>query len=173
MLHNLIFLGGLSMPELYQIEQEESTQKGKFLTFTLGEELFGVDISYVTEINNLLTVVPLPGTPDYFKGVVSLRGRIIPVIDMRLKLRKQPADYDDRTCIVIVNPGKVPTGLIVDKVADVVGIADENIELPSRFASSGSSRYLQGIGKTEDKLVLILNCGELLMEDDCLLCGNH
>ena len=153
------------MSDFYQFSQEEDTQKCKFLSFKLGAELFAIEIGYVTEINNLLAIISIPGTPDYFKGIISLRGKIIPVIDMRLKLRKEPEAYTDRTCIIILSVEGAQTGLIVDTVAEVLTISDENIDLPPEMVRSSHSSYLQGIGKSGDDLALILNCKKILLED--------
>ncbi len=153
------------MTELYELSQEQDTQKGKFLTFRIGAELFAIEISYVTEINNMLSIVPLPDAPAYFKGVISLRGKIIPVIDMRLKLGKQPEPYNDRTCIIILSVEGAQTGLIVDTVAEVLNIRDDDIERPPEMKHAAGSHYLQGIGKAEEDLVLILNCRKILDGD--------
>ena len=154
------------MSDLYQLSQEEDTQKSKFLSFRLGTELFAIEIRFVTEINNMLAIISIPGTPEYFKGIISLRGKIIPVIDMRLKLHKEPEVYNDRTCIIILSVEGAQTGLIVDTVAEVLTISDENIDLPPEMKHSLGNSFLQGIGKSGDDLALILNCKQILLEDD-------
>jgi purine-binding chemotaxis protein CheW len=157
---------GNEMPDLITEQQEEDTRKGKYLTFKLGTEIFAIEISYVTEINNLLPITAIPDSPVYIKGIISLRGKIIPVIDMRLKFRKEPAEYNDRTCIIILNIDDIQVGLIVDNVAEVLNISDDNIEPPPEFNFSAKNRYLKGIGKIGDRLALILDCRSILTDDD-------
>lgn len=156
------------MPDLFGFSHEGSTQRGKFLTFKLGTEYFAVEIAYVTEINQMLSIVPIPGTPKYLKGIVSLRGKIIPVIDMRLKLCKPSEQYTDRTCIIILSIEGSQTGLIVDAVAEVLLIEEENIEAIPEVRASAKGHYFQGIGKAGEELILILNCKQILSEDGML-----
>jgi purine-binding chemotaxis protein CheW len=146
-------------------EREQSTQKGKFLTFKLDAELFALEISYVTEIYNMLSIVPLPGTPEYFKGIINLRGKIIPVIDMRLKLRKISESYNDRTCIIILIVDGIQSGLIVDTVSEVCNIREEDIEPPPGLKCLGSNHYIQGVAKIGDDLAMILDCRKILGEE--------
>jgi purine-binding chemotaxis protein CheW len=109
---------------------EEDTQHGRFLTFSLEEEVFGIEIKYVTEIVGIQSITKVPEVPAYIKGIINLRGKIIPVIDVRLKFGKQPMVYDDRTCIVVIDITEVSVGLIVDNVDEVLTIDDSNIAAP-------------------------------------------
>jgi purine-binding chemotaxis protein CheW len=145
-------------------ETEEDTMRGRFLTFAVGEEIFGIEIRYVTEIIGIQPINCLPEVPEYIKGIINLRGKIIPVIDMRLKLKKAEQDYTDRTCIVVVETGENSAGLIVDRVSEVMVIQDENIVPPPNLRSDTGSRYLSGIGKVDGGVVLFLDC-ELLFRD--------
>lgn len=156
------------MANLSEFTRESGSQSGKFLTFQLGHEYYAVEISYVTEINKMLSIVPIPGTPDYFKGIVSLRGKIIPVIDMRLKLRKTAEQYNDRTCIIILDIDGIQSGLIVDAVSDVTLIEEDSIEAIPEFRNSSNKGYFQGICKAGDDLVLVLDCKSVLSEDGML-----
>jgi purine-binding chemotaxis protein CheW len=154
------------MSDFYEISQDRSTQRGTFLTFILDTELFAIEISYVTGINNMLSIISIPGAPEYFKGFINLRGKLIPVIDMRLKLRKEPKCYNDRTCIILLSIDGAKVGLIVDNVAEVLSIREENIELLPEMKRSAGNGYLQGIGRSGDNLALILNCKKILAEDE-------
>lgn len=145
-------------------ETEEDTMRGRFLTFAVGEEIFGIEIRYVTEIIGIQPINCLPEVPEYIKGIINLRGKIIPVIDMRLKLKKAEQGYTDRTCIVVVETNENSAGLIVDRVAEVIVIQDENIVPPPDVQSDTGSRYLSGIGKVDGGVVLFLDC-ELLFRD--------
>ena len=147
-------------------EQEEDTQHGRFLTFNLGEEVYGIEIEYVTEIIGLQQITKIPEVADYIKGIINLRGKIIPVIDMRLKFNKEPIEYDDRTCIVVVDTQDVIVGLIVDKVAEVMTIDDENIAPPPSYKSGIRNRYIRGIGKIGDEVKLLLDCKKLFDDNE-------
>ena len=144
------------------LEQEEDTQHGRYLTFNLGEEVFGLEIRYVTEIIGMQPITKIPEVASYIKGIINLRGKIIPVIDMRLKFGKEPAEYDDRTCIVVIDTQELIVGLIVDKVSEVMTIDDLNIVPPPDHRTGIRSRYIQGIGKVDDSVKLLLDCSMLL-----------
>jgi purine-binding chemotaxis protein CheW len=147
-------------------EQEEDTQHGRFLTFNLGEEIYGIEIEYVTEIIGLQQITKIPEVAEYIKGIINLRGKIIPVIDMRLKFNKEPIEYDDRTCIVVVDTQEMVVGLIVDKVAEVLTIEDEDISPPPSYKSGIRNRYIRGIGKIDDEVTLLLDCKKLFDEQE-------
>ncbi len=147
-------------------EQEEDTQRGRFLTFNLGEEIYGIEIEYVTEIIGLQHITKIPEVAEYIKGIINLRGKIIPVIDMRLKFNKEPIEYDDRTCIVVVDTQEMIVGLIVDEVAEVLTINDENVSPPPSYKSGIKNRYIKGIGKIGDEVTLLLDCRKLFDEQE-------
>lgn len=147
-------------------EQEEDTQHGRFLTFNLGEEIYGIEIEYVTEIIGLQHITKIPEVAHYIKGIINLRGKIIPVIDMRLKFNKEPIEYDDRTCIVVVDTQEMIVGLIVDKVAEVLTIEDEDIAPPPSYKSGIRNRYIRGIGKIGEVVTLLLDCNKLFDEQE-------
>lgn len=145
---------------------EEDTQKGKFLTFTIGKENYGIEICYVTEIIGIQVITEVPELPEYIKGIINLRGKIIPVMDVRLRFRKELKEYNDRTCIVVVDIKDISIGLIVDTVAEVLTISDENIVAPPQLNKGIHNRYLKSIGKSNDEVILILDCDKLLNDDE-------
>lgn len=155
-----------------EIEFEEDTQKGKYLTFTLGSESYGIGIEYVTEIIGLLPITVVPELPVYIKGIMNLRGRIIPVMDMRLRFRKDFVDYDERTCIIVVEIGENSVGLIVDRVSEVTNIADEAIVDQPMLSSGTSNRYIKSIGKVGDEVKMLLDCDALLSHHESELISN-
>ena len=112
---------------------DEDTQKNRFLTFMVDSESYGLEISVVTEIIGIQEITKIPETPDYIKGVINLRGRVIPVMDVRLRFRKPPLEYDDRTCIVVVDMKNLSVGLIVDSVSEVLTIQEGDIVPPPEF----------------------------------------
>lgn len=146
------------------MEQQEDTQHGRYLTFNLGEEVFGLEIRYVTEIIGLQPITKIPEVAHYIKGIINLRGKIIPVIDMRLKFGKEAAEYDDRTCIIVIDTQELVVGLIVDKVSEVMAIEDENVVPPPDQKTGIRNRYIQGIGKVDGNVKLLLDC-KMLLED--------
>ena len=144
----------------------EDAQKGRFLDFLVGNEIYGIEIRYVTEIIGIQSITEMPDMPDYVKGIINLRGRIIPLIDVRLRFGKEPKPYDDRTCVIVVGVDGFSYGLIVDSVSEVLTISDEDIApLPGGTATSGN-RFVKNIGKTAGGIVLIVDCERLLTSDE-------
>ena len=141
---------------------EEDTQKGKYLTFNLGSESYGIGIEYVTEIIGILPITEVPELPDFIRGIVNLRGRIIPVMDVRLKFKKPFMAYNERTCIIVVDIKENSVGLIVDGVAEVTNIPDENIVSQPMLSSGTSNQYIKSIGKVGTDVKLLLDCDKLL-----------
>lgn len=156
----------MSVDQEVYIEQIEDTQHGRFLTFSLGEEDYGIEIKLVTEIISLQSINQLPEVAEYIKGIINLRGKIIPVIDVRLRFKKEPIEYNDRTCIIVIDTGEISAGLIVDYVSEVLSIDDENIAPPPDMKTGIQNRYIQGIGKVGDKVILLLDCKKLFLDDE-------
>lgn len=148
------------------LEQEEDTQKNKFLTFAVGNEVYGIEIKYVKEIIGIQQITQIPEVPDYVKGIINLRGKIIPVIDVRLKFKKEPIEYSDRTCIIVIDIQTLSVGFIVDNVAEVLVIPEENIVPPPENRTGFSNRYIKGIGKIGSDVKLILECEKLMSDDE-------
>ncbi|NCB50668.1 MAG: purine-binding chemotaxis protein CheW [Clostridia bacterium] len=147
-------------------ELEEDTQTGRFLTFTLGEETYGIEIRCVTEIVGIQAITEMPEMPDYIKGIINLRGLIIPLLDVRLRFGKEPRPYDDRTCVIVIDLNGVSVGLIVDSVSEVLTIPEEDVsELPA-LNSGAKKGYVKNIGKLENCVVLLLDCGKLLEAEE-------
>ncbi|HEY5587273.1 MAG TPA: chemotaxis protein CheW [Ruminiclostridium sp.] len=148
------------------MDQDEDTQKGKFLTFSLGKEVYGIEIQYVTEIIGIQPITEVPEVPNYVKGIINLRGKIIPVIDVRLKFRKEPMEYNDRTCVIVIDIQSVSVGMIVDSVAEVLAIPEDWIVPPPDAKTGFHNRYIKGIGKVGNDIKLLLECDRLLNEDE-------
>lgn len=148
---------------------EYDTQKGKYVTFKSGNEYFGLKIQYVNEIIVYQEITGIPESEDYIKGLINLRGKIIPVIDVRLRFKQEPFEYDDRTCIIVINVNDTVVGLIVEKVAEVVEIKEENILPKSSIGSADKSKnnkYVYAIGKVGDEVKLLLDPEKLLNDED-------
>jgi len=144
----------------------EDTQEGKYLTFHMGDEDYGIEIRYVTEIIGIQRITEVPDMPSFIKGVINLRGKVIPVMDVRARFNLPPREYDERTCIVVVQLNATSVGLVVDKVNEVADIPPENIEPPPRSTAGGSSEYIQGMGKMGERVKILLNVGKLLYDNE-------
>jgi purine-binding chemotaxis protein CheW len=147
------------------MELEEDTQKGRFLTFVLGKETYGIEIKYVTEIIGIQAITEIPELPEYVKGIINLRGKIIPVMDVRLRFRKDPKEYNDRTCVIVIDINDLSIGLIVDSVSEVLSIPEDAIVEPPKNAAF-SNRYIKNIGKVGNDVKLLLDCEKLLTENE-------
>jgi purine-binding chemotaxis protein CheW len=134
----------------------------KYLTFTIGQVCYGLDIRGVTEIIGLQSITPVPEVPDYVKGVINLRGKVIPVMDVRARFRLQTQAYHDRTCIIVIEVKGASVGLVVDAVSEVLSIADEDIEAPPTAGFGTDSRCISGLGKVGDEVKLILDAALLI-----------
>lgn len=148
------------------VVQEEDTQRGKYLTFPLGNEVFGIEIKFVTEIIGIQAITYVPEVPKYVKGIINLRGKIIPVIDVRIKFKKDTAEYDDRTCIIVIDIKDTSIGLIVDSVSEVLEIGDENIVPPPSYKTGFQNKYIKGIGKVGKDVKLLLDCDKIISDND-------
>jgi len=146
------------------LEMEEDTQKGKYLTFLLGKESYAIEIKSVTEIIGIQPITEVPELPEYVKGIINLRGKIIPVMDVRLRFKKEPADYNDRTCIIVIDVENISIGLIVDNVSEVLSIPHENIVPLPEMNKESDNKYIKAIGKVGNEVRLILDCEQLLYD---------
>ena len=143
-----------------------ATDGSQFLTFSLGDELYGVDILRVQEIRGYTAVTRIPNTPDHIKGVLNLRGTIVPIVDLRTKFGIEKAEYTMFTVIVVVVVADKVMGIVVDAVSDVLNIDKKGIQLPPEFGSQVDVSVLSGIGKCGDRLVAILDIDRLLADGD-------
>ena len=139
---------------------------GKLLTFTLGDEFYGIPILQVKEIISMMEITSMPKLPKYVKGVINLRGKIIPVIDLRLKFGLEEMIYTDRTCNIVVEQrseeGITLNGFLVDSVSEVINIEAEDIEEPASYGSVLEEDFISGIGKVKDKVIMILDVNKIL-----------
>ncbi|CUH95716.1 hypothetical protein P22_1794 [Propionispora sp. 2/2-37] len=147
-------------------EAVEDTQKGKFLTFALGEEQYGIEIKFVIEIIGIQVITQVPELPPYVKGIINLRGRIIPVMDVRLRFKKEAREYTDRTCVIVIDIHDISIGLIVDTVLEVLDIPEESIVAPPGVHTSFHNKYIKGIGKVGNEVKLLLNCDRLISDEE-------
>lgn len=158
------------MEEEKDLLEEEDTQKDKYLTFALGDEVYGIDIKVVIEIIGIQKITNVPEVPEYVRGIINLRGKIIPVVDMRLRFKRDFREYTDRTCVIVIEINDVLIGLIVDGVSEVLDIKEKNVVPPPDLKAS-QNKYIRGIGKLESSVVLLLDWEKLFSEDDQELMG--
>jgi purine-binding chemotaxis protein CheW len=147
-------------------ELEEDTQKDRFLTFSLGNECYGIEIRYVTEIIGIQSITEVPEVPEHVKGIINLRGKIIPVIDVRLRFKKETIAYNDRTCVIVIEINSLSIGLIVDCVSEVLTIPENDLVEPPVLNKSSNNRFISKIGKVDNDVKLILDCNKLLNDDE-------
>ncbi|MBL6749032.1 MAG: chemotaxis protein CheW [Nevskia sp.] len=141
----------------------------EFLTFKLGAEDYGVDILKVQEIRGYDAVTRIPDAPEYIKGLINLRGTIVPVIDLRLKFRLGEARYDAFTVMIILNVAGRTVGMVVDSVSDVIGLDEARIKPAPEFGSALDVRYLSGLGTLDDRMLILIDIERLLGGDELSL----
>lgn len=155
---NLSASGGTSKTK----KMSDADSGGKFLTFFLAGEEYGLEILKVHEIIGMMSITSVPRTPDFIKGVINLRGKVIPIVDLRLKLEMESMEQTEETCIVVVQANGLDIGVIVDKVSEVLDIASDEIEDTPMFGTDVNSDYILGIGKSEGRVKLLLDIEKVL-----------
>ncbi len=143
-----------------------ATDGSQYLTFSLGEEEYGVEILKVQEIKGYSTITPIPNTPPYIKGVMNLRGTIIPVVDLRGKLGMVETEYNQFTVIIVVTVGTKMMGLIVDAVSDVLNIPQSEVQATPDFGGQVDVRFISGMAKAGEKLIVLLDIDKILGSDE-------
>lgn len=148
--------------ETVEIKEEE-----KYLMFFLDEEYYGIPVLKINEIIGLMEITQVPRTPNFMKGIINLRGKIIPIMDLRLKFKMTERTYDEQTCIIIVEVDvhgqKKLIGIAVDKVAEVVNVYQKDVELPPQYGQEeDEDGFLTGVGKVKDKVVMLLNIESII-----------
>ena len=150
-----------------------NSREGKYLSFSLGSEEYGISILKVKEIIGMIQITPLPQTPEYVKGVINLRGKVIPVIDLRLRFGMNSIDYTDRTCIVVVeidsNSGSLHIGIVVDSVSEVINIKSTDIEDTPSFGMTLSTEYILGMAKMAGSVRILLDIDRVLNTDELVM----
>ena len=142
----------------------EDTIENMYLTFQVAQETYAVNIASVTEIVGMQRISEIPDVPPYIKGAMNLRGKVIPVMDQRLRFGLPAREYGDRTTIIVLDLAGVPTGLVVDEVTDVLTIAKENIDPPPHWLGNGDKGIVQGLGKMNGTVSIILDVPQLVTD---------
>ncbi len=147
-------------------ETDTADASGKYLAFFLDEEEYGLEILKVHEIIGIMEITPVPRTPNYTRGVINLRGKVIPVVDLRLKFGMEAKAQTEETCIIVVQAQDVTIGIVVDKVSEVLDIVTEDIEEAPSFGRDVDTDYILGIGKSEGRVKLLLDIDRVLSSQD-------
>jgi purine-binding chemotaxis protein CheW len=140
-------------------------KEGRYFTFALGSEEYGLEIKQVSEIIGLMEITFVPQVPPYVKGVINLRGKIIPAIDIRLKFGMEHVPYTPETCIIVLNIKNVLIGIIVDRVCEVIDILQKDIEQTPSLGLAMNSGFIMGMAKVGDKVKVLLDIEKILVED--------
>jgi purine-binding chemotaxis protein CheW len=147
---------------------QKEERAGKYLTFWLGGEEYGLEILKVREIIGMMDITSVPRTPRFVRGVINLRGKIIPIIDLRVKFGMEVAERTEMTCIIVVDVGSLEMGIVVDKVSEVMDIGAEEIEDAPSFGVAVDTNFILGIGKTGNKVTILLDIGKVLTRGETL-----
>jgi purine-binding chemotaxis protein CheW len=145
---------------------EVRTRAGKYLTFVLAAEVYGLEILKVREIIGMMDITAVPRTPAFVKGVINLRGKVIPVVDLRSKFGMPIAEKTDETCIIVVDVAGVEMGTMVDKVSEVLNIAEKDIEDAPSFGVNVDTGFILGMGKAAGKVTILLDIAKVLTHED-------
>ncbi|MCM1542272.1 MAG: chemotaxis protein CheW [Blautia sp.] len=153
--------------EITENTRGHDDQKDKYMTFKSGKEHYALKIQYVSEIIPFQAITAIPETEDYIKGLINLRGKILPVIDVRLRFKQAPFEYNDRTCIIVIMVRETMVGLVVEQIAEVVEIAADNILPPPTIMRGDKiqNKYVYGIGRVGDTVKLLIDPDKLLNDD--------
>ena len=145
-------------------------KEGKYLTFTMAEEDYGIGILKIKEIIGMIPITPVPRTPSFVKGVINLRGKVLPVVDLRLKFSMGEIPYTERTCIIVLEIGdhdtSVMIGIVVDSVSEVLNIKGEDIEDAPHFGTTLATDYILGMAKSEGAVKILLDIDNILEATD-------
>lgn len=139
---------------------------GKFLTFFLGVEEYGLEILKVHEIIGMMSITPVPRTPDFIRGVINLRGKVIPVVELRRKFDMESVEQTEETCIIVVQANRVQVGIIVDRVSEVQDISPDEVEATPSFGADVDTGYILGLGKSEGRVKILLDIDKVLSTQD-------
>lgn len=147
-------------------DSSESRVEEQIVVFTLHDQVYGMDIGSVLEIIRMETVTRVPGTPDFIEGIINLRGKVIPVMDLCSRFNMPPSKISDSTRVIIAEAGGVTVGMIVDSVSEVLRIPASSIEPPPALIAGSSTEALRGIALVDDKMIILLDLDKVLGEEE-------
>jgi len=147
-------------------EHKTSEESRELLTFTLGREEYGIDILKVQEIRGYEAVTTIANAPEFIKGVINLRGIIVPIVDMRIKFKLERVNYDETTVVIILNIAQRVVGMVVDGVSDVTTLKADEIKPAPEFGSGLDTQYLQGLGTIDERMIILVDIEKLMTSRD-------
>lgn len=155
------------MTEIMTNEMIDQTDDllGKYLTFNIADAVYGVELLHVIEIIQIQGITYVPFLPDYLKGIINLRGGVVPVIDVRLKLNLEEKEYDEKTCIIIIDIDDMHVGMIADSVSEVVTLSPSELAAPPKMEGSTRSNYLKSVANVDGKIILNMDCEKFFIGD--------
>ncbi len=162
--------------EKLKAAQQSNARDGKYLTFSLADEEYGIGILKIKEIIGMMLITTVPQTPEFVKGVINLRGKVIPVIDLRLRFGMQSIDYSERTCIIVVEitgiNNTVQIGIVVDTVSEVLNVKNDEVEDTPAFGAKLDTEYILGMAKMEGGVKILLDIDKVLNADEITVLEN-
>ncbi len=149
-----------------ETQKKQDAELMQLVTFSIGEEEFGVDILKVQEIIRMMEITKVPRAPEFVEGVINLRGKVIPIIDLRRRFGLSSRDHDKHTRIIVIEINNMIVGFVVDSVSEVLRIPSSTVEPPPPVVSGLESEYISGVGKLEDRLLILLDLDRLLSSEE-------
>ena len=157
-------VSNIALNEEMQVEQDTAKNGIGILTFYIESQIYGIEIPYITDIIEIQPITFVPKLPSYIEGVFNLRGKVVPLINVRDRFGKEKIEYDERTCIIVVELQEMSVGLVVDRVCEVANFSANEITPPPDYKSVNSNRFIKSIVKSGDEVKLILDCQKLILE---------
>ncbi|MBN2711066.1 MAG: purine-binding chemotaxis protein CheW [Planctomycetes bacterium] len=149
--------------------ESRTSREGKYLTFVLAKEEYGLDVLKIQEIIGMMAITSVPQTPEFVKGVINLRGKVIPVIDLRLKFGLPETEHTQETCVIVVEVDSTLMGIIVDTVREVMDISEKDIEDAPRFGTKVNTEFILGMGKVGEKVKILLDIEKVLSGEELVV----
>lgn len=150
-------------------QKEADLSGGEYLTFTLGGEVYGIEILKVQEIRSYEQATKIANTPDFIKGVINLRGSIVPIVDLRMRFNLNSVEYNDFTVVIVLNLNKRIIGIVVDSVSDVLALSDAQISSVPDLVASIDTKYLLGLATVDQQMLILLNIEQLMTSQEMAL----
>ncbi len=157
-------MNNINLEQNTEVEYNLAKQGGGILTFYVEDQVYGIEILYVTDIIEIQPITFVPRIPSYIEGVINLRGKVIPVMNVRLRFGKEKIPYDERTCIIVIEHEDTSVGVIVDRVCEVMDVMPDQVTPPPDYKSVNSNRFIKNIIKAGEDVKLLLDCQKLIFE---------
>jgi len=154
----------INIIEETQVGGDISKNGGGILTFLIEDQTYGIEISHITDIIEIQPITIIPKVPEYIKGVINLRGKVIPLMNIRARFGKELIPYDERTCIIVIEWEDISVGLIIDRVCEVFNVKAKDVTPPPDYKAVNANRFIKNIVTSNDQIKLILDCEKLIFD---------